>query len=182
MKLVSVAEMRKVERQADQSGLTYARMMENAGVNLALAVIEACEEVEPKSALGLVGSGNNGGDTLVALAALAGKGWKTASYLVRPRAEDDPLIKRLIKAGGNVVPLETPGPDGSYAMLEMLLGEYSVVLDGVLGTGVSLPLKPELAEVLGIARQRAHDDGVSTGGNRRRLSIGCGLRQRRSGV
>ena len=101
MKLVTVPEMQKVERQADQSGLTYAQMMDNAGVNLALAVLEACDEVEPKSALGLVGSGNNGGDTLVALTFLAGKGWKTAAYLVRPRPEEDALVKRLVKLVGS---------------------------------------------------------------------------------
>jgi hydroxyethylthiazole kinase-like uncharacterized protein yjeF len=153
MKLVTVAEMQKVERQADQAGLTYSLMMENAGANLALAVLEACESVETKSALGLVGSGNNGGDTLVALAALAGRGWKTAAYLMRPRAQDDPLIERLVKAGGDVYPLETPGVNGSHAKLAMLLGEYSVVLDGVLGTGARLPLKPKLAEVMGEARR-----------------------------
>ena len=42
----------------------------------------------------------------------------------------------------------------------MLLGEYSAILDGVLGTGARLPLKPELAVVLDAARQgiRAMED------------------------
>lgn len=157
MKLVSVAEMQKVEKQADQSGLTYRLMMENAGVNLAAAILDACAEIEPKSALGLVGSGNNGGDTLVALAALAGRGWKTAAYLARPRPADDPLINRLVKAGGTLAPLEESGEAGSYPRLEMLLNEYSVLLDGVLGTGARLPLKPELAALLGRARSVIED-------------------------
>ena len=50
--------------------------------------------------LGLVGSGNNGGDTLVALAVLAGWGWQVKAYLVRPRPQDDPLVERVLAAGG----------------------------------------------------------------------------------
>jgi NAD(P)H-hydrate epimerase len=160
MKLVTVAEMQNVERQADQAGLTYAQMMENAGSNLAQAVRDACEEIEPKSVLGLVGSGNNGGDTLVALAALAKVGWKAAAYLARPRTEGDALVERLRRAGGSIYPLEAPGIDGSYPKLEAILGEYSIVLDGVLGTGARLPLKPELATVLEAASRaiQATDD------------------------
>jgi NAD(P)H-hydrate epimerase len=156
MKLVTVAEMQKVERQADQAGLTYAQMMENAGSNLAQAVRDACEKIETKSVLGLVGSGNNGGDTLVALAALALKGWKAAAYLIRPRTEGDALVERLARAGGSIFPLETPSFKGFYPKLETILGEYSVILDGVLGTGARLPLKPELAVVLQAVRRAIH--------------------------
>jgi NAD(P)H-hydrate repair Nnr-like enzyme with NAD(P)H-hydrate epimerase domain len=35
-------------------------------------------------AVGLVGSGNNGGDTLVALAALSQSGWQAHAYLAVP--------------------------------------------------------------------------------------------------
>ena len=35
MKLVSVREMHALEQEADASGLTYVRMMENAGRGLA---------------------------------------------------------------------------------------------------------------------------------------------------
>ena len=35
MKLVTVSEMRAIEKEADASGLTYGQMMENAGVGLA---------------------------------------------------------------------------------------------------------------------------------------------------
>jgi NAD(P)H-hydrate repair Nnr-like enzyme with NAD(P)H-hydrate epimerase domain len=45
--------------------------------------------------------GNNGGDTLVALAALAAEGWKARAYLVKRKKDD--LVKRFLEAGGEVL-------------------------------------------------------------------------------
>ena len=103
MKLVTVAEMQDIEREAEAAGLTYAQMMENAGLDLAKQIIQAYGYSPDKSALGLVGSGNNGGDTLVALAYLAGRGWRTTAYAVRQRPADDLLVARFTDTGGRYV-------------------------------------------------------------------------------
>ena len=66
MKYVSVAEMISIEKEADAKGHSYADMMENAGRGLAETVHFRFGHLEDLRALGLVGSGNNGGDTLVA--------------------------------------------------------------------------------------------------------------------
>jgi NAD(P)H-hydrate epimerase len=145
MKLVTVSQMQAIERAADVSGLRYAQMMENAGTNLALAVQEHYGNLPDRSVLGLVGSGNNGGDTLVALAYLAGRGWRATAYLVRPRLDDDPLMLRLTALGGQTVAV-CDDPDCRH--LASLLDEYAVMLDGVLGTGIHLPLRPEVADIL----------------------------------
>jgi len=68
IKYVSVEEMVVIEKEADAAGLTYARMMENAGRGIADIVRGAYSQFE-EGAVGLVGPGNNGGDTLVALGA-----------------------------------------------------------------------------------------------------------------
>ncbi len=151
MKLVSVPEMQSIERDADASGLTYSKMMENAGKGLGEEVLDAFSHLPEPSALGLVGSGNNGGDTLVALAWLLEHGWKATAYLVRPRQPGDPLVKRVIQAGGEVIDSQEE-PQTGTERLERLVRGHAVILDGVLGTGVQLPLKPELAAVLGAVR------------------------------
>lgn len=145
MKLVTVAEMQAIERQANEQGWTYAQMMEKAGEGLAEIVQSFYGYEEQPTALGLVGSGNNGGDTLIALALLAGSGWKARAYLVRPREEGDPLVQRMVNAGGEVLAVEK---DRSFKKLDAWLEETTVLLDGVLGTGFKLPLKPEVAKVL----------------------------------
>lgn len=150
MKLVTVAEMQAVEREANANGLTYELMMENAGRGLAEVVIKMYGEEKNGGALGLVGSGNNGGDTLVALALLAEQGWKATAYIVRSRAANDPLIGRLRKSGGDIFTLES---DPERSELLRQIGEHAVLLDGVLGTGIRLPLRGEIAEALDQTRQ-----------------------------
>lgn len=149
-KLVTVMEMLEIEKQADATGLTYAQMMDNAGLSLAEVIQEELGYLEDTGTLALVGSGNNGGDALVALAHLALEGWKATAYLVRPRPASDPLLKRLVEAGGTV---EKAGTGQPFRKLDELLTAHGVLLDGVLGTGIKLPLKAELAQVLEHVRQ-----------------------------
>lgn len=150
MKYVSVAEMIAIEKEADASGHTYAEMMEHAGRGLAEVVQETFNDLETKRVLGLVGSGNNGGDTLVALCYLLEWGWEASAYLVKPRPEDDPLLERARKAGVTVVSL---GEDKKSKKLSAALIHHTVLLDGVLGTGVRLPLRGDAAAVLDFVRQ-----------------------------
>jgi ADP-dependent NAD(P)H-hydrate dehydratase / NAD(P)H-hydrate epimerase len=156
MKLVTVTEMREIEQEANTGGLTFDMMMQQAGQGLAKVVLSSYSHIPDKLVLGLVGSGNNGGDTLVALAALARAGWQARAFLVRSRSADDPLIKDVLDAGGVVF---EAGEDPNLKMLDGWLNTSPVWLDGVLGTGIQLPLKPELAGILGhISRfsPRAH--------------------------
>jgi ADP-dependent NAD(P)H-hydrate dehydratase / NAD(P)H-hydrate epimerase len=149
MKLVSISEMRTVEKEADSSGLTYDMMMENAGHNLSREVMQLAyvqDDEEDIQVLGFVGPGNNGGDTLVALTHLAEKGWKARAYLIKRKVSGDPLIKRLENADGEIYLAEK---DLDFQQLNAFLETADVVLDGVLGTGFKLPLKSDIGKVLG---------------------------------
>lgn len=150
-KLVSVEEMRAIEIEANKLGLTYENMMENAGRNLAKIVLELLKEDTNINILGLIGSGNNGGDTLISLTILANKGWNVKAYLVRSRSPDDPLIKNLTDAGGIVLDYLD---DNNFKQLDEWMRVKTVVLDGVLGTGAQLPLKVEVSSVLRHIKQK----------------------------
>jgi ADP-dependent NAD(P)H-hydrate dehydratase / NAD(P)H-hydrate epimerase len=140
MKLVTVSQMQAIEKEADADGLTYDQMMENAGQGLADVILALfIDEVEPEI-VGLVGPGNNGGDTLVALSGLMTQGWKASAYLVKRKK--DALVKRFVEAGGRV--LSSTG----FEELAEAIETADVLLDGVLGTGTRLPLKKDVADVL----------------------------------
>jgi NAD(P)H-hydrate epimerase len=148
MKLVSIAEMRAIENEADSTGLTFDMMMENAGHNLSREVLQlsyALDEEEDIQVLGFVGPGNNGGDTLVALTHLAEKGWKARAYLIKRKSSGDPLVKRLENADGEIYHADK---DQDFQQLTAFLETADVVLDGILGTGFKLPLKKDIAEIL----------------------------------
>jgi NAD(P)H-hydrate repair Nnr-like enzyme with NAD(P)H-hydrate epimerase domain len=57
-KIVTTDEMRKIEQEADASGLTYDQMMQNAGKSIADATLEFLGGVEDKRVAILVGTGN----------------------------------------------------------------------------------------------------------------------------
>src|SRR5258706_3356392 len=144
MKLVSVAEMRAIEKEADSKGVSYAQMMENAGRGLAELVHAMGRENGWEEVTGLAGPGNNGGDALVALTWLAEAGWHTHAYLIR-RKENDELVTRYLDVGGEVANPET---DENLVTLGSFLEASDVLLDGLLGTGIKLPLKPEMVNLL----------------------------------
>ncbi|MBI5965523.1 MAG: NAD(P)H-hydrate dehydratase [Chloroflexi bacterium] len=144
MKLVTVAQMRDIEKEADANGLPYAEMMENAGRGLAEIVNEVAFDDEWEEVLGLVGPGNNGGDTLVALTHLVEDGWHARAYVVKRKKKDE-LMTRLIEAGGEVTFAED---DKDFSALGMCFESSDILLDGLLGTGIKLPLKAEISAVL----------------------------------
>ncbi len=150
MKLVTVDEMLDIEQQADASGLTYERMMENAGKGLAEVIADHYGHLPKPSACGLIGSGNNGGDTLVALAALAKQGWSVAGYLVNARPDDDPYVERLRQAGGEII---LAPEDKRNSGLRRMLRTHQVLLDGILGTGMRLPLRGKIPKILKAVRR-----------------------------
>lgn len=145
-KLVSVAEMRAIEQAADELGLSFAQMLENAGRELANAVLAHSQDRE-RTAVALVGTGNNGSDALVALAILGAAGWKTGALLLGKRFSHDEYVKRARKAGAQIRTLDYDNHEKLDEHAEWLRS-YAVVLDGILGTGVRAPVREVLARVM----------------------------------
>ena len=152
MKLVSVEEMKAIEQEADRAGLTYEKMMANAGRGLAEEVRSAYSHELTFGVMGLIGSGNNGGDALVALAHLGREGVPIMVYIVRERPPDDPLLEDIKKIGGSIA---FAAEDKDQKVLRSFLEKSSVLLDGVLGTGVKLPLREDIAKPLALAKSLA---------------------------
>lgn len=150
MKIVTVEQMRALEREADARGLSYRQMMINAGRVLAFHVFARFLECKNRMVLGLIGCGNNGGDTLIGLTNLIEQGWKAAAYLVKPRPKEDEWLTAFQRRGGKVLRAEM---DVGFVKLEEWLEKAEVLLDGVLGTGVRLPLEKEVADVLGVVSE-----------------------------
>ena len=110
---------------------------------------------EGRTIVVLCGPGNNGGDGLVAATHLAGWGADVRIYLLRARAETDPVWLAAREAG---VSADSAEADVGFARLDALLSEASLVVDALLGTGGGRrPIEGELAHVLG--RLRAARDG-----------------------
>lgn len=149
-KIVTVEQMRAIEKAADEAGLTYDQMMENAGQAIAEAIRRRLPALSGKRVVVLVGSGNNGGDGLVAVDQLAESGAQIAAYLVKARDEGDP---HLVRVRGRGALIAVAADDQRARVLHNLLGAADVVIDAVLGTGTKLPLKGAAKGVLGTAKK-----------------------------
>jgi ADP-dependent NAD(P)H-hydrate dehydratase / NAD(P)H-hydrate epimerase len=149
MLIATVEQMHALEKKADSLGHSYAKMMELAGTGIADFIdtrfYMEFEEDADRSILGLVGSGNNGGDTLIALRDLQAKGWVTKAYLVKDRDAGDQHTADYVEAGGTLV---KQTDDLKFATLKKWCGNTQFVLDGILGTGVHLPLEDTVKSVL----------------------------------
>ncbi|MFQ6014507.1 MAG: NAD(P)H-hydrate dehydratase [Anaerolineae bacterium] len=148
MKVVSTAEMREIEKRADAGGLSYAIMMENAGKAVA-DEIGRRREVGGQQILVLVGPGNNGGDGLVAARHLHDRGAEVAVYLWKRREEEDDNLRQVEEREIAIAQAED---DASLVRLKEFVAKSDIVVDALLGTGVSGPIRRPLKEILEVVK------------------------------
>lgn len=148
MKVVTVEQMRAIERAADAGGLSYATMMENAG--RAVATWLEQQGVRGQQLLVLVGPGNNGGDGLVAARYLQQAGIAVTVYCAKRDSQKDENWRLAQSAG---VPIHRSEEDEGYAQLHHLTAEADWIVDALLGTGVCRPIAGVIQEVLAVVRE-----------------------------
>jgi hydroxyethylthiazole kinase-like uncharacterized protein yjeF len=141
-----VAAVRAAEDTV-MAGLPEGALMERAATGLADACASLMRDLDlrlsgARVAL-LVGSGNNGGDTLYAGALLARRGARVEAVLLGERAHPGGL-EALLSAGGTTSALE----DAEHALMPA-----DLVLDGIVGIGGRGPLRPEAATCARLARE-----------------------------
>ncbi|MER6653523.1 NAD(P)H-hydrate dehydratase [Streptomyces sp. NPDC000971] len=136
----SVETVRAAER-ALMERLPEGALMQRAAAGLAVACCDLLRRngrVYGSRVLLLVGSGDNGGDTLYAGARLARRGAGVRALLTSPDKVHRQAMAALLAAGGQV--LGGP-PLGAY-------GPVDLVVDGITGIGGRGGLRPEAAELV----------------------------------
>jgi hydroxyethylthiazole kinase-like uncharacterized protein yjeF len=145
MKVVSVAQMQKAERDCAQFGLSLAQLMENAGLAVANQMRSTLGDLRHQTIAILAGPGNNGGDGLVAARHLHDWGVKVMVYLCGPRPS--PQLDQVSSRG---IPCIEGITDDNCGYLIKWLKESTAVLDALLGTGTSRPITGLLLKSLNV--------------------------------
>lgn len=151
MKLVTVAQMRQLEAEADARGVSYAQMMETAGAAVAATILERQLPADTAVVV-LVGPGNNGGDGLVAARYLAEAGVVVKIFALKSVDETDTKVQALRELG--IFMADAEHDPHYHALRQMLKEPTNVIVDALLGTGLKLPLRENAQNLL--AYVKAH--------------------------
>jgi len=122
-------------------------LMEHAGLAVARAVRSLAKP--PATIVACCGSGYNGGDGLCAVRHLAGWGYHPQVALTVPAGwlKDEPAVYAKILQRLQVPMLTVTGP-AQRRRLAGWLRQSRVVLDALLGIGLSGPVRPQYAEMI----------------------------------
>lgn len=145
MRILSAEQIKAVEAAADKSGISYLRLMENAGAACAKAIRMRFDRTDKRNVIVLCGKGKNGGDGFVAARKLYENGYAVRVVLVQgfPRAENArEMFTRITELG---IPADTY--DAASEKQRERLMSADIILDSVFGTGFSGTL-PETLENL----------------------------------
>ena len=151
MHIVTVAEMRELEVQADhQYGLTSPILMKNAGKSAAdifQASLLPHYSIHGLKVLLLIGPGNNGGDGLI----MAGHLEQAGAFISLYRWKE----RKLTVHGQDIAESETA------IELDSTIQHADYIIDALLGTGRSRPLPDDMRALLGrVQQERAKRDTV----------------------
>ena len=149
MKILTAAQMQDVDRATTaRHGVPSLTLMENAGRSVVTFVHQRFSPLEEQEIVILCGRGNNGGDGMVVARMLRELGVEPRVLLLADaehlRGDAAVNYKRLAKTG---LPLAVPD-HASWDEIKGKLGNASLVIDAILGTGLSKPLSGFLLEVV----------------------------------
>ncbi len=157
MKLVTVEEMRALERAAIEAGSSEAQLMEEAGLAVAQEAWMHLGSLEGRRIAVLCGPGNNGGDGLVAARHLLDWGAEVIVYLAEQAREPD----RVAAIGEREGVVAESGEDAGYGGLEALLASSDLVVDALLGIGKGRPIDEDSPIGACLARLAAARGGAA---------------------
>lgn len=153
MELFSLSEMQKADDLAMQSGIPGLSLMEQAGNRVAHQIEQICDG--PSKLCILAGPGNNGGDAYVVARLLAQRAYKIDTFAlclnrvqkIAKKSDAKIMEEKWVKEGGKRLSME-----GLNALKESI-DSSALIIDGILGAGLSRNIEEPLAEIVDIINQ-----------------------------
>ncbi|MGI9337193.1 MAG: NAD(P)H-hydrate dehydratase [Gammaproteobacteria bacterium] len=149
--LYNIAAVREAESAAlARRAHAPFSLMRMAGLAVADAARKMITKKKP-TALILAGPGNNGGDALVAAAALQKHHWRVDAVLCQKPAQPDALraLRLWKESGGKTITAE------SLTSGDLDIAKYDIIIDGIFGIGGKRPLSGKYAKVAKAANTAA---------------------------
>ncbi len=150
LRIITGSEMKKIDLWAQtEKKIPPLLLMENAGRSVALAIQNLYRDKEKGNFVFLVGKGSNGGDALVAARHLYQQGADIKVFFLFPADDWQGLVRK------NWELLEDLGVKGHYLaeehsfyLFKLCLSNCTLLVDGILGTGLRKQLPQNVVEVI----------------------------------
>ena len=139
--------MMQIEENGHKMGFLRKFMMENAGAATVKRLVKKFDDIKSKNILVFAGLGNNGGDGLVIARHLAGYGSSVTVFLLGEpdniRSEECSWNWNLLEKMESIKLLT----GGNFELLNNL-DKFDIIIDGILGTGISGEIREPQASVI----------------------------------
>lgn len=142
--IVTCGQMKDIERMANEEGLSYTHMMENAGTAVS-AWIQSKIDVVGKNILVFCGKGNNGGDGFVAAKLLNEKGANVSVILCEgdPCTDDAKLqFLRLRESNVKIISFK----DDTESFIDAVRN-VDIAVDTIYGTGFHGEIRENVRDI-----------------------------------
>jgi NAD(P)H-hydrate epimerase len=149
MKIVTAEEMQKIDHAAiNNYGIPGISLMERAGEACADAIISRFLTVPQKSAIIVAGKGNNGGDGYVIARRLHAVGWVVSVVVLTQRHDISGDAAVNLDKLPNDVSLTFCNDDESLVNALSDVGQYTLVVDAILGTGIKTEISGKYLQAI----------------------------------
>jgi NAD(P)H-hydrate epimerase len=150
MKVLTSAQMKEIDRTAIKDlGIIGPILMENAGLQIAMEIMDCFPDINYEEIVIVAGKGNNGGDGFVVARHLYNQGCRPHVLLLAKVKElgGDAALNAGIAHGIGVKISETP-TEKEWHVHKKALKKATIVLDAVFGTGLTKPARGFYAKVI----------------------------------
>lgn len=132
MRVLTVENTRKVEQLANEGGISYLQLMENAGSYCARIIRKTFENSNKRNALVICGKGRNGGDGFVIARKLSENGYTVTVMMAMglpSDSESSEMLSRVRAMGINIVYYTDNGTTDKY------FENSQLIIDCIFGIG-----------------------------------------------
>ena len=132
MRVLTVENVKKVEALANESGISYLQLMENAGSYCARVIRKTYASTEKRNVLIVCGKGKNGGDGYVIARKLHENGYNVTVMLTMGLPVDNISVEMLSRVRALNIPVVNYDEQGST---DILFQRSQLIVDCIFGVG-----------------------------------------------
>ena len=156
MYLVTAEQMRQADRKTiDELGIPEMVLMENAGKAVVEFLQENFTELPQKNITIVVGAGNNGGDGLVVARYLHQMGVPVKVFIAADKGLSPSAQRNYDILSKLPVKIYWLDSENSMHLLKVTVNYSDILIDALLGTGISREVSGKAEQIIDIANRRS---------------------------